>query len=336
MASNLPEIDRLSDRQRAFVSNFVPARAKLSRIVAAPGTGKTLAAIIAAKECIHRGLVDGLLVASFHRALAENWMKALQSSGMDVCTPEDDRVGQSQSVVTTFKTLGAAVAAIQPSQKRYLLIVEEFHDADIDIPPLVHQILSANESSRALFLSSIARRPELGLDAFRVESEYFFDQPIFAAKETRIEIARFSPSHEILQALLRRSTSIEELSWRNFERLIAELLNAEGYKVELMAGSKDGGVDVIAVMDRGPLGAFKTLWQAKKSGVGKKVGLRVVRELADTKNELGASKAFIVTSTYLTRDAIQRIDRDRYVLGKVDRGDLDLWIASVLLKKHGA
>jgi hypothetical protein len=51
---------------------------------------------------------------------------------------------------------------------------------------------------------------------------------------------------------------------------------------------------------------------------------------------LGASKAFIVTSAYLTSGAIKRIQRDQYVLGKVDRSDLDAWIESVLRARHGA
>lgn len=336
MTAHSSETVSLSDRQRAFISDFVPERAKLSRLVAAPGTGKTTAAVMAAKECMQRGSIDSILVVSDHLALVEHWLNALESSGIEVCRSEEDQLTQSKSVVTTSRSLSDLVARRWPSPHRHLVIVDEAHRSSPNISHLINQILVANTSSRALFLSSLVCQPQLDLSDFQIESEYFFDRPIFQALQTRIEIARFSPSHEILQSVLRRSTSIEDLSWRNFERLVAQLLESEGYTVELMAGTKDGGIDVIAVMDRGPLGEFKTLWQAKKTGTGKKVGLSVVRELADTKNEFGASKAYIVTSTYLTRDAIQRIDRDRYVLGKVDRNDLDLWIASVLLKKHGA
>jgi HJR/Mrr/RecB family endonuclease len=150
-----------------------------------------------------------------------------------------------------------------------------------------------------------------------------------------VEVARLSPSQSVLQSLLLRPGALDELHWRQFEKLIAELLEADGYTVELMQGTKDGGVDVIAVRDHGPLGLFKTLWQAKKKNPGNKVGLSVVRELADTRNEFGASKAFIVTSTYLTRDAIQRIQRDCYQLGKLDRDDLNKWISQVLYGPRG-
>jgi restriction system protein len=97
-----------------------------------------------------------------------------------------------------------------------------------------------------------------------------------------------------------------------------------------MQGSKDGGVDVVAVKDIGAGGFFKTLWQAKKQSIKNKVGISVVRELADTRHEFGASKGIIVTSSYLTRGALERINRDKYILGKVDRKDLDAWIKRTL------
>ena len=70
-----------------------------------------------------------------------------------------------------------------------------------------------------------------------------------------------------------------------------------------------------------------TIWQAKKLERGNKVGISTIRELADTRNELKASKGIIVTSSYLTRGAIERIVRDEYLLGKVDGDDLRNWIA---------
>ena len=55
-----------------------------------------------------------------------------------------------------------------------------------------------------------------------------------------------------------------------------------------------------------------------------------MRELADTRLEVGASKAVIVTTSYLTHGALKRVERDRYLLGKVDRDDVDRWIDRTL------
>jgi HJR/Mrr/RecB family endonuclease len=143
-------------------------------------------------------------------------------------------------------------------------------------------------------------------------------------------VARYSPSFDLLRRLQKDASALNDLSWRQFEKLIASLLESDGYEVELMQGSKDGGVDVVAIRDDGAAGSFKTLWQAKKMSSKNKVGISVVRELADTRQEFGASKGIIVTSTYLTSGALERVERDKYLLGKVDRKDLDEWIRRTL------
>ncbi len=77
------------------------------------------------------------------------------------------------------------------------------------------------------------------------------------------------------------------------------------------------------------------VWQAKKLKPGNKVQIGVIRELADTRLENNASKGVIVT-TYLTRNAIKRVQRDKYILGKVDRDDLMDWIRKIRRKSKGA
>jgi hypothetical protein len=199
---------------------------------------------------------------------------------------------------------------------------------------MVGRLLAGNLQNRALVLERPHSRqsPSAGLVC---DTEYFFDTPVFRDAGVRESLLRHAPTYGVLDSLLLQRATLDNLHWRQFERLVQELLEAEGYEVQLMQGTKDGGVDVVAFLDHGPLGRFKTLWQAKKTGVGGKVGLTTVRELADTRAEFGASKAFIITSSYLTKGALQRIQRDQFVLGKVDRGELDVWISRVLQSRHG-
>jgi restriction system protein len=119
---------------------------------------------------------------------------------------------------------------------------------------------------------------------------------------------------------------LEGLAWRELEKLVAELLSHENYEVSLGKGSKDEGVDVIAVRKIENIGFFKAIWQVKHSQKGRKVGIEVIRQLADTRNELKASKGIIVTNSFLTREALSRINRDKFTLGKIDRDDLVRWI----------
>lgn len=142
----------------------------------------------------------------------------------------------------------------------------------------------------------------------------------------RIQSAHLFPNLNLFENLLSGKIPLDTLSWREFEEFIAELLQKDGYHVELGSGQRDGGKDIVAVKELEGLGTFMSIWQAKKPRPGKKVGIEVIRELADTRNECGASKGIIVTTTFLTFDALERIRKDQYLLGKVDRNDLLLWM----------
>ena len=198
----------------------------------------------------------------------------------------------------------------------------------------LNQLQEINDKSKSLFLSTTFPK-ELTFDSeFRFNYEHILEPSIIKLPETLIRVARFAPSFSLLRKLEVNPSSIDGLTWREFEKLIATLLEKDGYYVELMKGTKDGGVDVVAVKDLGASGYFKTLWQAKKNSRNNKVGISIVRELADTRQEFGASKGIIVTSSYLTKGALQRVDRDKYILGKVDRDDLEKWINNTLFGKN--
>ena len=111
------------------------------------------------------------------------------------------------------------------------------------------------------------------------------------------------------------------------------MLTQDGWAVELGPGRSDQGVDILAKRDLGETGPVAAVWQAKKLRAGNKVGVSVIRELADTRQEQGASKAVVATTTYLTEGALQRVERDKYLLAKVDRDDLLLWMQRVLSER---
>lgn len=144
--------------------------------------------------------------------------------------------------------------------------------------------------------------------------------------ETRERIITISPSLALLEKLRTAQVSLDDLPWRRFEEVVAELLSQGGYEVRLGPGSKDGGKDIIAIKYLPGCGLFMAVWQAKKLQPGNKVGINVIRELADTRNEHRASKGVIVTTTSLTRGALARIEQDRYLLSKVDGADLLAWV----------
>ncbi len=156
-----------------------------------------------------------------------------------------------------------------------------------------------------------------------------YDQADLVLPVTRLRIARLSPSFNMLERLLESAAHLDALTWREFEELIADLLEKDGYMVTLGPGTKDGGKDITATKQLEDVGQFMSVWQVKKLMPGNKVELAVIRELADTRTQHKASKGMIVTTTYLTRGALQRVQQDQYLLGKVDRDDVLQWIRRV-------
>ena len=213
---------------------------------------------------------------------------------------------------------------------RLLVVVEEAEQVDLSSATWVGQILDQNPASRALYVGSLPPPTELGLDeTFAFDSEFFTRQAL-SDPETSVRVKLLAPSFGLLQEIQRDLSRVDELPWREFEKLIATLLERDGYIVNLMRGTKDGGVDVVATKNMGAAGYFKSVWQAKRHRIDRRIGINVLRELADTRLEHGASKALIVTTSYLTKDALTRVERDRYLLGKVDRDDLASWVSSSL------
>lgn len=142
----------------------------------------------------------------------------------------------------------------------------------------------------------------------------------------RQELSITSPSIGLLKAIADKKVDLYDLHWRQFEEVVAELLKFEGFKVELGPGSKDGGVDVCATKVLPGVGPILTVWQAKRLGRGNKVEISTIRELADTREQRKASKGIVVTTSFLTQGALDRVTRDEHILGKVDNSELRAWI----------
>jgi len=218
------------------------------------------------------GAVDSILVISDGVALRDQWREVAMRYGVELEKTLESQLVR-QGVSTTLQTLRKTADDVLDGAakgRRWLIIGDEPAYDSKSLAALIDRMLHANADSKALF---IARQVPNGLsfDAeFRFDVELIFDRRILQAPATQIRVARFSPSFSLLRELQEGSPAIDGMSWREFERLIATLLERDGYTVELMRGSKDGGVDVVAVKDLGPSGFFKTLWQAKKQRVRNK------------------------------------------------------------------
>ena len=166
------------------------------------------------------------------------------------------------------------------------------------------------------------------IEGFKPEESELYTGEEFYQGDTPDHIVVESPAIKLIEALAKKDIRLTDIDWREFEEIVAELLHREGYQVNLGRGTKDGGCDIQARLYKKGIGEILSVWQAKHSRKGNKVGIGTIRELADTTHEMNASKGIIVTSTSLTGGAIRRIQKDCFKLGKIDGIDLQKWLDS--------
>ncbi len=161
-----------------------------------------------------------------------------------------------------------------------------------------------------------------------VEQEVIEPPPLGAENEFRQRIA--CPSLSLIFRLFRDKIDLDRLHWRELEKIVAEALTIEGWQVDLQPGTKDGGADLFALKEDPRLGCIKSVWQAKSYGKNHKVGVGIIRELAEVRNETHSTKGVIITTSYLTQGALAKIEKDRFALEKYERPDLEQWLSKVL------
>lgn len=328
--------DLLNEWQCNFVAEFSSSTSPRNTLIAGPGQGKTVACLHAAAEKMKSGNTKNIAFLSGYRFTADLWAKSHFPTSPIIVDQQSPTLfsESSNSVALTFKSLEQREThdslLKQASSGELLLIVERDGFNESCIFEISEEILGLNATNQILLISDTpgtypSSWKHLG-PSHSFGREFIFEPETLILPSTQILLAEYSPSLTILSKLQKRIQTLDQLDWREFEILISELLASDGYEIELMRGTKDGGMDVVATKDLGETGMFKALWQAKKNNITRKVGLSTIRELADVRNEEKANKGIIVTTSFLTRDALKRVARDRYWLGKVDNNDLKVWI----------
>lgn len=137
-------------------------------------------------------------------------------------------------------------------------------------------------------------------------------------------------NEEIMQILKKDPTVVWKLPPRKFEEIVAEILNKQGYQVELTPASGDGGVDIYAAKKDG-LGQFLYLVECKRYVPPDKVGVEIVRSLYGVLQVQKATAGAIVTTSYFTKgaEAFRReIQHQMYLHNYIT---LQKWISDFLL-----
>jgi len=135
----------------------------------------------------------------------------------------------------------------------------------------------------------------------------------------------------LYRALAAHPELLQTMDWRRFEKLLADVLETLEYEVELQQGTKDGGIDIIALRRSTEWGDHRYLLQAKRWK--NRVGVEPVQRLLFLKSDLQATKCCLATTSTFTRGA-WALRRDyRWELELRDFNGLREWIERALRKK---
>ena len=149
------------------------------------------------------------------------------------------------------------------------------------------------------------------------------DQALFVCPVGRRQLEICSAVEHLIDEATIPRENLMRLSPREFEEFIAEIWNRLGYDVELTARTRDGGRDVVAV--RKTESEVRYIIECKRYGEPHKIGVGILRALYGVKTHERATKAFLATTSYFTRGAIEFWEPHRWELELKDYKGVCEW-----------
>lgn len=328
------------DWQCEFLQRFTEAHGQKSLLIAPAGAGKTTLGLQTVRALLDRKLADVAVILTDYRALHAHWVERARTAGIDIEPSILAFQGTGkQALCETTHTLRREELRDYVSRlaraRRVFVLMDELGNQSQDVNTLVDDVLLADPANKALLLAREAPSNMEFDTQFRLDLDLRLTWSIVEPTEPSIPVARFFSVAHALRKLAEDISRVDDMPWRHFERVVAALLEEEGYDVELMRGSKDGGIDIVAVKNHLVCGHEKLVVQVKRKNPKYKVDITVVRQLSAVQMHSKATKGLIVTSAYLTRDALALVEREKTQLAKVDRNDLNAWIQRTMLLNGG-
>jgi restriction system protein len=113
--------------------------------------------------------------------------------------------------------------------------------------------------------------------------------------------------------------SLELMSGLEFERLVTALLARMEFRAEMTKATGDGGIDIVAVLDKPILGG-KYLFQCKRYAPDNLVGASTVRDFYGAVTADKAVKGILITTSDFTpqaREFAERVGLELINLGRL-------------------
>lgn len=210
-----------------------------------------------------------------------------------------------------------------PAEARYLfneLLERELKRADLERPGERH-------------LHDLVRSLLRGKDiaGLRLPNDLQpFEKRVITPTQFQEDRVVWLADRRLIEYLAQHPEEVRDLTPREFEELVAELLSRFDYEVRLSPMGRDGGVDVFAER-KGSFGLELMLVQCKRYSPHHKVGDPIVKQLFAEVVHRRATKGLVVTTSTFTHCALDFIAMNQYQLAGADHGDLESWLSMAYL-----
>lgn len=203
-------------------------------------------------------------------------------------------------------------------------------ELDIESYDLERIASAVNGYPLAIQLLASLIKSDTPIDISRLLAGNFYDlADVTSANSSELIVVAkpkiISASEAIATGLKKQPCDVRNLTPRQFEELLAELMTDMGWEVELTKATRDGGKDLLAYMDT-EVGRLLCLVEAKRYREDRKIGVDLVRTLYGTLCDYQANSAMMVTTSSFSADAKEFQQRHQYQLSLRDYNDLVRWI----------
>jgi restriction system protein len=138
---------------------------------------------------------------------------------------------------------------------------------------------------------------------------------------------------ELFNFLKKNPNYLYKIAPDSFEILIADILVNLGYEIEFTPKTRDGGRDLLAILNT-PLGKLLTIVECKRYSPDRKIGINYIERLlwTMTRND-NANCSLMATTSYFSEEA-RRLEREyNWLLKLKDFNDIKGWINEYGLTK---
>ena len=149
-------------------------------------------------------------------------------------------------------------------------------------------------------------------------------------------IIRMDLPVDILLHLASEPERLYQLTPRKFEEVIADLLSAFGYEVELTKQTRDKGIDIFAIHRATGLGFVERyLIECKRNAPKNRVGIAVVHRLLGVGREEPNTGLIVATTSSFTKPALDLAAKEfvRWRLHLKDYDDIREWLLAYVARR---